>query len=144
MSATRTLPAAAPIINGVDTDDARHAAKQGELHRRVLQAIISSDGFTDIPPDSVLWLLPDDDPEHVVWTLRAVTNSAQPGRNVYLRWIRVAELPPLPPDQGPWPVVRSIEYHPDGSIKRVRVPDGDGWREVEPTPEDRAGLPPRG
>ncbi len=143
MSAIRTLPAAVPTINGVDTDH-HHADKQDELHRRVLQAIISSDVFTDIPPDSVLWLLPDDDPEHVAWVLRAVANSAQPGRNVYLRWIRASELPLLPPDVGPCPVVRSIEYHPDGSVKRVRVPDGEGWREVEPTPEDRAGLPPKG
>lgn len=143
MSATRTLPVATPILDDVDSDDARHADKQDELQSRLLQARIAGDAFADIPPDAVLWLLPDDDPEHVAWVLRSVTNSTRPGRNAYLRWIRAAGLPTLPRSQGPWPVLRSIEYHPDGSVKRVRVPDGDGWREVEATPEDRAGLPPK-
>jgi hypothetical protein len=144
MSVTRTLSATAPITDALDIEDARHADKQNVLHRRVIQAIITSDAFEDIPSEAVLWLLPDDDPEHVAWVLRAVADSVLPGRNVYLRWVSVAAILLMSPDQGPWPVVRSVEYNPDGSVKRVRVPDGEDWREVEPTPEDRAGLPPQG
>jgi hypothetical protein len=137
-----TTTLTAPIAATSDADDARHAAAHDELHRRVVRAIATGTAFADIPNGCELWLLPDDDPAQVAWVLRAATERAIPGRNLYLRWVHPAELPPLPSDRTPPEVVRSVEYRPDGSVARVRVPDGDGWREVEQTPEDAAGLPP--
>jgi hypothetical protein len=140
MSAS-TLASPAAVSAG-RTDNERHGERQDELHSRVVRAIATGDAFADIPTGSELWLLPDDDPAHVAWVLQAATEAVIPSRNLYLRWVHPADLPPLPPDRKPADVVRAVEYRPDGSVGRVRVPDGSGWREVEPTADDRAGLPP--
>ncbi|MEA2526270.1 MAG: hypothetical protein QOF73_3497 [Thermomicrobiales bacterium] len=125
-----------------DVDDERHVSTQDELHIRLVRAIATGNEFADIPKDSELWLLPDDDPAHVAWVLRAATEAVIPGRNLYLRWVHPADLPSLPSERKPPEALRAIEYRQDGSVARVRIADGNDWREVEPTPEDRAGLPP--
>jgi hypothetical protein len=132
----------APATAAVGNTDERHGELQDELHSRVVRAIATGDAFKDIPNDSEVWLLPDDDPDHVAWVLRAATEAPIPGRNLYLRWVHPADLPTLPPNRNPTAAVRRVEYRPNGSVVRVQVPDGNCWRDVEPTPEDRAGLPP--
>jgi hypothetical protein len=140
MSATAaTASVATPTI-----EDELQVEVQDELHRRVVRAMATGEAFADIPNGCELWLLPDDDAAHVAWVLRAATEAVIPGRNLYLRWVQPGDLPPLSPDQERSEAIRRVAYRADGSADRVWVPDGNGWREVEPTPEDRAGLPPVG
>jgi hypothetical protein len=139
MSAS-TLASPATVSVG-SSDDERHGERQDELHSRVMRAIATGDAFADVPSESELWLLPDDDPEHVAWVLRVATEAVIPGRNLYLRWVHPADLPMLPSDRKPTDAVRRVTFRSDGSVERVQVPDGNGWRDVEPNSEDRAGLP---
>ena len=138
---TTTLPA--PIAQSAAVSGTeRHVELQDQLHLRVVRAIATGEEFGDIPNDCELWLLPDDNPEHVEWVFRAAAEAVIPGRNVYLRWVHPDNLPAVSIEWKAPEVVRRVEYLPDGSIARVSVPDGDEWREVEPTPGDLAGLPP--
>jgi hypothetical protein len=134
---------AAPATASADkSDDERHGERQDELHSRVMRAIATSDAFADVPNESELWLLPDGDPDHVAWVLRAATEAPIPGRNLYLRWVHPDDLPSLPVERNPAAPVRRVEYQSDGSVARVQIPNGDGWRDVEPDLADRANVSP--
>jgi hypothetical protein len=65
-----------------------------ELHRRFLLAGFADPTvFTEIPWDVQLFLLPDDDRDFTAQEIAAAARAAHHGADVYLRHVRVADLP---------------------------------------------------
>lgn len=125
--------------------DAERWATDADLHARILMDMIARpEHYGDVPDGCTLILVPDDDPAHAEWAIRQGAKVARRGTSVYLRRITEADLPAAPaaPDSDPVGS-RRIDFAPDGSVRHVQVKAEDGvWREVEPTIEDAAGLPP--
>lgn len=51
--------------------------------------------LADIPDNSELALVPDDDPELAAYTIAHGTRSVDAGRNVYFRHVRIADFLPI-------------------------------------------------
>jgi hypothetical protein len=114
-----------------------------ELSSRVDEVLFANVDEFDIPNGCVFWVVSDDDPELTEWVIQRGAEEVRRGRNVYFRHARVADLPPARPSRDNPPGSRRIEYAAGGTVRRVTVLAEDGaWRDVEPTPEDTAGLPP--
>ncbi|MBA2277906.1 MAG: hypothetical protein H0W06_09120 [Chloroflexia bacterium] len=139
MSARRR-PADDPAAN-----DTERWAKDADLHERVVRDMIArDDAYRDVPAGCTLVLVPDDDPAQTEWAIRQGAEAARRGASVYLRRVVVAVLPTMPSVSDGDPIgSRRIDYEADGTVRRVTVREANGtWREVEPTAEDAAGLPP--
>ena len=81
--------ATAPAADGEEQTD-----KRLELHRRFLLAGLDDPTrFDGIPFDVVLFLLPDDDPAFAEREVAAAADTARRGHDVYVRHVRVADLP---------------------------------------------------
>ncbi len=77
----------------VRTDADIYTDRRLDLVRRYTKAIIAKQ-FSHPPlPDTLIFLLPDDDPDFVEHELAVGTAIAQRGEDVYFRHIRTAELP---------------------------------------------------
>lgn len=65
-----------------------------ELQRRFLLAALANPRIAeDVPHDVQLFLLPDDDPAFATTEIAAAARAAAHGDNVYLRHVRLADLP---------------------------------------------------
>ena len=70
------------------------AERRAELHRRFLLAgLADPSAFANIPWDVQLFLLPDDDPDFATAEITAAARAAHRGADVYLRHVRVGDLP---------------------------------------------------
>lgn len=119
----------------VALDSDAQVDKRVDLNRRFLMAAFADTTLLeDIPRGVMLFLLPDDDPEFVKREVAAAADSARRGQDVYLRHVRVAELPELPEKPGGPPVgLRRTFFDRDGAIARQEVCGPDGaWHAVEP------------
>lgn len=77
-----------------DTAAANQTGQRLELHRRFLLAgFADTTVFDGIPFDVMLFLLPDDDPTFSEREIAAAATAARAGRDVYIRHVRVADLP---------------------------------------------------
>jgi hypothetical protein len=75
------------------TDTDVYTDKRLDLVRRYTKAIVA-DKLTHPPmPDTLLFLLPDDDPAFVEHEIAVGSDIARRGEDVYFRHIRTAELP---------------------------------------------------
>ncbi len=79
------------VVSTIPPDHAEHRL---ELHRRFLLAGLRDPGsFDTIPPGVSLYLLPDDDARFVAAEIAAAARAANRGADVYLRHVRVDNLP---------------------------------------------------
>jgi len=94
-----------------------------DFNLRFLHAGIADPAlFSGVPPDALLFLLPDDDPAFVAGEITAGVAALSRGQDVYFRHVRVADLPVLPPRSAPaGPVAgeRRVSYGADGEITYV-------------------------
>ena len=106
-----------------------------DLHARFLRAGLANPALlNDIPRGVTFHLLPDDDPAFVEREI-ALAAAAREGKDVYLRHVRVADLPPSRPPRGDRPGDRRVEYGPDGTITANLVYLADGeWHETDAPP----------
>lgn len=117
-----------------------------DLHARFLRAGFADPSlFRGIPQEVMLVLLPDDDPEFVERETARAARAARRGQDVYLRHLRVADLPPLREPTGPRPGDRRARYAPDGTTTANLVlgPGGE-WRDTDepfPSPRDDESDP---
>ncbi|MGH2533176.1 MAG: hypothetical protein ACRDJW_12830 [Thermomicrobiales bacterium] len=108
--------------------------KDADLHRRVVRDMIERpEAYDDIPNGCMLVLVPDDDEAQANWVIEQGVASARQGRNVYMRQVVVAELPPLPePNPAAIAGMKRTFYNMDGSIHAVEVGREDGtWSPVD-------------
>ena len=115
-----------------------------DLHARYVEAGLSDTSLLeDIPRGVTFLLLPDDDPAFVEREIALAAAAAREGKDVYLRHVRVADLPPSRPPRGDRPGDRRVTYGPDGTITANLVYGADGaWHETdEPPPGPREDEP---
>ena len=115
-----------------------------ELNIRFLEAgLIDTSLLEDIPRGVTFFLLPDDDPAFVEQEIAFAADAARRGEDVYLRHVRVADLPPVRPPRGTRAGDRRIEYGADGTITANLVYGADGaWHATdEPPPGPRDDEP---
>jgi len=120
------------------TIDDAHAAKNGELHRRYLRAMIDDpDGSYDVPNGALLVLLPDDgDEAFAASEVEIGLLHLRRGRNVYFRHVSLADLPEVPSVDPPR-FVRRTRYNPDGSVAAEETAGPDGtWVPAERSEEE--------
>ena len=136
---TVTAPALSTDKEKVQTD------QRIDLNTRFLLAGIANPSLLqDIPRGVTLFLLPDNDPDFIEREIAIAGGAARRGEDVYLRHVRVADLPELPPTTlGPHPGDRSVSYASDGTITANLVFGEDGqWHETEePPPGPREDEP---
>jgi len=124
--------------------------KRTDLNLRFLHAGLADTTILEgIPRGVVLFLLPDDDPEFVAQEVLAAADSARRGADVYLRHVRVADLPELPESTvriGEEPGTQRATYDPEtGEILTNQILGEDGeWRDTDepfPIPRDDGDDP---
>ena len=134
---TGTAPA--PVADKTQTD------RRVDLNTRYLLAGLADPTLLEaIPRGVTFFLLPDDDPAFVEQEIAFAAHAARRGEDVYVRHVRVADLPELPATtSGPKGGDRWVEYAPDGSVTRNLVFGDDGeWHETdEPPPGPREDEP---
>jgi hypothetical protein len=70
------------------------AERRADLHRRFFLAGLRDPGvLTGVPWGCRLFLLPDDDPSFAAAEIAAAARAAQRGDDVYLRHVRIRDLP---------------------------------------------------
>lgn len=126
----------------VSTEDATFEQERTEVSVRFhLAAVANTALFDEIPNGCILVLLPDDDPDYVARQIATAAGAAQRGENVYLRHLRMADLPPMPdrgPNAPPAVGLRRTFFNRDGSVRHAEVVGLDGqWHELDP-----ATVPP--
>jgi hypothetical protein len=75
------------------TDNDIHPDKRLDLVRRYTNAIVAGTLTHPPLPDTLVFLLPDDDPEFVDHELAVGSDMARRGEDVYFRHIRTSDLP---------------------------------------------------
>lgn len=139
------MSAGTTVEFAVALDDDPQVDRRIDLNRRFLQAgFADTTILEDIPRGVVLFLLPDDDPEFVAREVLVAADSARRGADVYLRHVRVVDLPELPePSQpiGTEPGTRRVTYEPEtGEMLTNQILGEDGeWRDTDepfPIPRD--------
>ena len=127
-------------IARIDADE--QTDRRLDLHARFLQAGVADPTLlVGIPKDVMLFLLPDDDPAFVEREVALAATAARRGKDVYLRHVRLADLPELSPPTGPQPGDRRATYDPaTGGVlsNQILGPDGH-WHETDlplPGPRD--------
>lgn len=107
-----------------------------DLHARYLRAGLADQRLlADIPRGVTFLLLPDDDPAFVEREIAVAAAAARRGKDVYLRHVRVADLPPSRPPRGSRAGDRQVEYDPSGTITANLVYAADGtWHATDDPP----------
>ena len=144
------MNAGTTIEFSVALDEDSQTDKRVDLNRRFLQAGIAAPVLLEgIPRGVTLFLLPDDDPAFTEHEVLAAADSARRGQDVYLRHVRVADLPDLPDlprPIGTEPGTRRAAYDPvTGEVLTNQVLGDDGeWHDTDeslPTPRDDESDP---
>jgi len=105
------------------------------VHRFLLGVMEDPSRFEAVPDGASIVLLPDDDPASLDANLAMAAELARNGRNVYLRHIRLSELPEPGPATGANPGDRHVTYDGKGKVRANLVYGADGaWHPTEALP----------
>ena len=116
-----------------------------DLHQRFIGAGLADPTvWAGVPPDALLFLLPDDNPAFVAGEIAAGLAALARGQDVYFRHVRVADWPPVPATSPSGPLIgeRHVTYDQDGAIVTNLVYGENGWQATdEPPPGPRDDDP---
>lgn len=114
------------------------------VHRFLLGVLDDPSRFEGVPVGASVVLLPDDAEDTFEANLAMAIELARSGRDVYLRHVRLAELPEPAPPLGPSVGDRRVTYDEAGNPITHLVYGADGaWHHTDaPSAPDEGDLAP--